>query len=183
MSNGMQPIKTPIDQGMIARVVQGGDQRQLFAGCVYVSSLHRVLVPGGYLLDAQRFNALAPYGRYTYMLDNANERTTRKAFEALTNSQGLAWPQAQGTCFRPELPPGHITHDGLVNTWWPIDTPCEPGDVSPFLRHLAKLLPNESDRNVLISYAAAVVQFPGRSEERRLNSSHQKISYAVFCLK
>lgn len=158
-AQGVVPVGPTLVQGSTFASLD--DQRQLFAGCVYVSSLHRVLVPGGYLLDAQRFNALAPYGRYTYMLDNANERTTRKAFEALTNSQGLAWPQAQGTCFRPELPPGHITHDGLVNTWWPIDTPCEPGDVSPFLRHLAKLLPNESDRNVLISYAAAVVQFPG----------------------
>lgn len=158
-TEGVVPVGPTLVQGSTFASLD--DQRQLFAGCVYVSSLHKVLVPGGYLLDAQRFNALAPYGRYTYMLDNANEKTTRKAFEALTNSQGLAWPQAQGTCFRPELPPGHITHDGLVNTWWPIDTPSEPGDVSPFLRHLAKLLPNECDRNVLISYAAAVVQFPG----------------------
>lgn len=147
--------------------VQGGtlasidDQRRLFQGCVYVVSQHKVLVPGGNLLDAQRFNCLAPYNRFTYMLDASNERVTRKAFEALTNSQALAWPQAQGTCFRPELPPSHITEDGLVNTWWPIETASAPGGVDPFLEHLAKLLPDERDRNVLIAYAAALVQFPG----------------------
>lgn len=137
------------------------DQRQLFAGCVYVTGAHRVLVPGGDMLDAQRFNATAPYNRYTYMLDASNEKTTRKAFEALTNSQGLVWPQAKGTCFRPELPAGCITPDGLVNTWWPIDTPAEPGDVSPFLLHLERMLPVERDRAILLNYVAALVQFPG----------------------
>lgn len=137
------------------------DQRQLFTGCVYVTGAHRVLVPGGDMLDAQRFNATAPYNRYTYMLDASNEKTTRKAFEALTQSQGLVWPQAKGTCFRPELPAGCITPDGLVNTWWPIDTPAEPGDVSPFLLHLERMLPVERDRAILLNYMAALVQFPG----------------------
>lgn len=137
------------------------DQRQLFQGCVYVRSVHRVLVPGGDMLDAQRFNATAPYNRFTYMLDSSNEKTTRKAFEALTNSQALVWPQARDTCFRPELPVGHITWDGLVNTWYPIDTPCEAGDVSPFLCHLERMLPVERDRTILLNYMAALVQHPG----------------------
>lgn len=137
------------------------DQRQLFTGCVYVRSVHQILVPGGELLDAQRFNATAPYNRFTYMLDAGNEKTTRKAFEALTQSQALVWPQARDTCFRPELPVGHITWDGLVNTWYPIDTPCEPGDVSPFLSHLERMLPVERDRQILLNYMAALVQHPG----------------------
>lgn len=160
-SEGVDPITAT------ATLVEGStfagldDQRQLFAGCVYVTGAHKVLVPGGEMLDAQRFNATAPYNRYTYMLDAANEKTTRKAFEALTQSQGLVWPQAKGTCFRPELLPGHITPDGLVNTWWPIDTPSEPGDVSPFLLHLERMLPVERDRAILLNYMAALVQFPG----------------------
>lgn len=137
------------------------DQRQLFAGCVYVRSAHKVLIPGGDMLDAQRFNATAPYNRFTYMLDASNERTTRKAFEALTQSQALVWPQARDTCFRPELPVGHITWDGLANTWWPIETPSEPGDITPFLSYLSKALPVERDRAILLNYMAALVQFPG----------------------
>lgn len=150
-----------------AQLIQGStfadldDQVRLFAGCVYVVSRHQVLVPGGYLVDAARFNAMAPWNKYTYMLDAANERTTRKAFEALTQSQALAWPQAQSTCFRPELPPGHITQDGLVNTWWPVETPCVEGDVSPFLRHIERMLPVERDRQILLNYMAALVQHPG----------------------
>src|SRR5574340_551894 len=68
--DGVAPNEPQLVQGSTFASLD--DQRQLFAGCVYVSSLHRVLVPGGYLLDAQRFNALAPYGRYTYMLYNPN---------------------------------------------------------------------------------------------------------------
>lgn len=157
----------PAAQGVDPVDVQGStfasldDQRQLFKGCVYVVGAHRVLVPGGDLLDAQRFNATAPYNRFTYMLDSANEKTTRKAFEALTNSQGLVWPQAKSTCFRPELPPGHITPDSLVNTWCPVATPAEPGDVTPFLSHLERMLPVERDRRILLNYMAALVQFPG----------------------
>lgn len=161
------PAVQPTPSTVTAAPIQGStfasldDQAQLFAGCVYVISQHKVLVPGGEMLDAQRFNALAPFNRYTYMLDNANERTTRKAFEALTQSQGLVWPQARDTCFRPELPPGHITRDGLVNTWWPIDTPSEPGDVAPFMSHIERMLPVKRDRDILLNYMAALVQHPG----------------------
>jgi len=154
-------------QAPTAQLIQGStfadldDQLRLFQGCVYVVSRHQVLVPGGHLVDAGRFNAMAPWNKYTYMLDAANEKTTRKAFEALTQSQALAWPQAHDVCFRPELPPGHITPDGLVNTWWPVETPCIEGDVTPFMRHLEKLLPVKRDRDILLNYAAALVQYPG----------------------
>jgi len=35
------------------------------------------------------------------------------------------------------------------------------GDPSPFLDHLARVLPDRRDRQILLSYMAAVVQFPG----------------------
>lgn len=144
-----------------ATVASVDDQRKIFAGCVYVRGAHKVLVPGGLLLDAQRFNASAPYNRFSYAMDEGNEKYTRKAFEALTNSQALDWPQASDTCFRPELPPAHITHEGLVNTYWPTDTPCEEGDVTPFLKHMEKMFPVKRDRDILFNYMAALVQFPG----------------------
>lgn len=137
------------------------DQKRIFAGCVYVRTLNKVLVPGGLLLDAQRFNATSPYSRYTYMLDEGNEKSTRKPFEALTTSQALDWPQADNTCFRPELPVAHITEEGLVNTWWPINTAREPGDVAPFLDHMGRMFPVKRDRDILLNYMAALVQFPG----------------------
>lgn len=169
-------VELPVAQGVALvegvaanepRAIQGStmasvdDQRKIFAGCVYVRGAHKVLIPGGQLLDAQRFNASAPYNRFSYAMDEGNEKYTRKAFEALTQSQALDWPQANDTCFRPELPPAHITHEGLVNTYWPIDTPCEEGDVTPFLKHMEKMFPVKRDRDILFNYMAALVQFPG----------------------
>jgi len=151
------PVPTPIPGGTFA----GADVlAQVFAGCTYVQALHKILVPGGELLDAQRFNATHPFNRYSYSLDVSNEHTTRKAFEAFTQSQIYDFPQAQSVCFRPESPPGAVI-DGLANTWWPIQTECAEGGVEPFLEHLERMLPHQQDRDVLLAYMAAVVQFPG----------------------
>lgn len=137
-------------------------QIELFRGCVYVTELHRILVPGGLLLNEGKFRAT--YGGYTFAMDAANERTTRNAWEAFTESQVLRPPRADGTCFRPDMAPAGIVHDAgrsRVNVWWPVDVPAREGDPSPFLRHLEKLLPDARDRQILLSYMAACVQYPG----------------------
>jgi hypothetical protein len=43
----------------------------------------------------------------------------------------------------------------------PINTPRKAGDAGPFLRHLAKLLPDERDRSILLAYMAASIQHKG----------------------
>jgi hypothetical protein len=49
----------------------------------------------------------------------------------------------------------------MVNTYWPVATPRRVGDAGPFLDHLAKLLPDRHDRDVLLAYMAACVQYKG----------------------
>ena len=49
----------------------------------------------------------------------------------------------------------------LVNTYWPVDIPRKVGDPTPFLNHLAKVLPDQRDRNILLYYMAACVQHKG----------------------
>jgi hypothetical protein len=137
-------------------------QAELFKGCVYIVDTHKVLVPGGRLLKPEQFNA--QYGGYTFAMDTRNERTCRKAFEAFTESQALRGPKADGTCFRPDLPYGAIVQDpgrARANTYWPVDVPRKQGDVTPFLNHLSKLLPDERDRKICLYYMAACVQHQG----------------------
>lgn len=139
------------------------EQKGLFTGCVYVTDRHRVLVPGGDLLKPENFRVR--YGGYTFSMDLTNERTTRNAWEAFTESQALRAPCADSITFRPDLPPAAIVmQDGraLVNTYWPPTVARKVGDPSPFLNHLAKLLPNERDRHLLLCYMAAVVQHKGK---------------------
>ena len=138
-------------------------QLTYFAGCVYVRDLHRVFTPDGALLKPDVFKT--SYGGYVFAVDAANEASpTKNAWEAFTESKGATFPKAHGICFRPETRPGAIIQEEgrlLVNTYVPIPIDRQPGDVTRFLDHVAKLLPVESDRAILLAYMAACVQYPG----------------------
>lgn len=137
-------------------------QKTLFAGCVYIQDRHRVLVPGGVLLKPDQFRAA--FGGYCFVMDANNERTSRNAWEAFTESQVLRAPRADTICFKPNLPPGAVVNDAgklRANTYWPAEVKRAPGDVTPFLDHLAKVLPDARDRQIMLSYMAAIVQYKG----------------------
>lgn len=133
-----------------------------FRGCVYVADAHRVFTPNGTMLKAEQFNSM--FGGYTFSLDDTGEKTTKKAFEAFTENQGVMFPKVDGSVFDPRHPPGAIIDDEgrrMVNTYVPVNVRKVPGDVSRFMMHIAKILPNERDRQIALSYAAAIVQYPG----------------------
>ncbi len=138
-------------------------QVEHFKGCVYIQDIHKVFTPQGVLLKQDQFNAT--YGGYVFQLDDAaNGKTTKKAWDAFTESQMVRYPKATSSCFRPNEPSGCIIDiEGClsVNTYVPINTLRQQGDISPFLTHLAKLLPNVNDQEILISYMAAIVQHKG----------------------
>lgn len=138
------------------------DQITLFAGCVYVSDQHRVLVPGGTLLKPEQFKV--KFGGYTFTMDNANERTSRDPWEAFTQSQGFRCPRVDACCFKPREPGGAIISAGgqsFVNTYWPVEIKRLMGDLAPALEHMKKMIPIERDRIILLSYMAACVQHAG----------------------
>jgi Family of unknown function (DUF5906) len=168
------PSMTPVTGNTF---VSPAEQVQMFNGCVYVTEIHRVLVPGGHLLNPDRFRSY--FGGYTFAMDARNERTTRNAWEAFTESQVLRAPRVDGTCFRPQLPYGSIVRDAgrvRVNTYWPVEVPREEGDITPFVRHIRKLFPKGEtirvtwrgqkievgrDGFIIICYMAAAVQYQG----------------------
>lgn len=138
------------------------EQIDMFKGCVYVRDAHRALIPGGHLLKSEQFKVT--YGGFNFTMDPGNEKMTRDAWEAFTQSQAFRSPRADGLTFRPECPPGAIIKEGtrlLANTWWPIEVEAVPGDATPFTNHVAKLLPLEGDQAILMAYMAAIVQYPG----------------------
>jgi hypothetical protein len=137
-------------------------QLEHFKGCVYISALHRIFTPDGSLYKPEQFNAV--YGGYCFQIDDAGEKTTRKAWEAFTESQVVRYPRAYSTCFRPALPTGALVEEegrSLVNVYFPAPTPRVKGDASPFIAHVARLLPVQSDREILMAYMAACVQHIG----------------------
>lgn len=133
------------------------DQQRHFAGCVYVRSLHRVMVPGGDLLKPDQFKAM--YGGYLFDLDGTG-KTTKNAWEAFSESQAVHFPKVARVGFWPTEAPGAVIGDA-VNTYFPVETPRRAGDISRFMRHVELLIPNANDREILLSYMAACVQLKG----------------------
>lgn len=139
-------------------------QRDLFVNCVYVQDIHRVFTPRGVLLKADQFNAT--YGGYAFQMDDGpgGGKTTRKAWEAFTESQVVRYPKAEALSFRPDLPIGALSEQEgqiILNSYIPVITKRVVGDPAPFLTHLNKLLPDAQDRRIILSYMAAVVQHKG----------------------
>ena len=137
-------------------------QIEKFEGCVYVAQDHKIFTPKNGMLDMGRFNAV--YGGFVFQLDERGDKTTKKAWEAFTESQCVRFPKADSRVFKPRRESGEIYDvDGLsvVNTYVPFDTPSLDGDVAPFLTHIEKLLPDPRDRQILLSYMAACVQYKG----------------------
>lgn len=173
LDHGVQlPAETvgnmPIAPNPAAQLVDGfqylaaTQQMQHFAGCVYIQDVHRVYTPRGALLKPEQFKAT--YGGYTFALDATNDKTTKSAWEAFTESQAVRYPMAEGMTFRPEIPPGTLLEEEgryLVNTYTPAHVERKQGDAAPFLKHLALVLPDERDRTILLSYMAACVQHIG----------------------
>lgn len=133
-----------------------------FKGCVYVAEAHKIFTPNGQMLKSEQFNAM--FGGYLFTMDDSHDKTTKKAWEAFTENQAVVFPKVDRATFRPDLDAGVIIQeDGLrmVNTYVPVVVDSRPGDVQPFLDHLRKNLPDPTDRQILLSYMAAVVQYKG----------------------
>lgn len=133
-----------------------------FRGCVYVRADDKVYTPDGDLLNKSRFDAT--YGGFQFVLDPVGQKHTTSAWEAFTQNRIYKAPLCHALCFRPELPPGSLIHEEgrtLLNTYVPIDTLRIAGDASRFEHLMRKLLPDERDRTILLSYCASLVQNPG----------------------
>lgn len=155
------PVPTPVREG--SEYMSPAEQLTHFAGCIYIGGQHRALVPGGSLMKPEQFKV--HYGGYKFQLDIRNEKTTRDAWEAWTQSQVYKCQQVDGTCFRPDLPPAtiiEVSGQTFVNTFVPVPIARKQGDASPFLSHLDKVLPDVRDRTILLSYMAACVQHQGK---------------------
>lgn len=139
------------------------DQDRMFAGCTYVASLHRVMLPNGSMLKPEAFNAMM--GGYLYTITADGSKSTRKAFEAFTENQVLPFPRVEGTAFKPQLPFGAVVeHKGrtAVNTYRAMGITPVAGDASPWLRLLERQYPDPRDRAILTAYMAACLRHPGR---------------------
>jgi hypothetical protein len=151
-----------------ARPVEGAvilglaEQVQLFAGHAYVRSCHKIAGPDGTLSTREQFDSWL--GGWQFVMDGTNGKLSNSAWECFTASRLYRFPKVHGLSFRPALPPGAIWEQNgvdVVNTYCPVATPRQAGDPTPFLELLARMLPVQLDRDVLLAYLAACLQYPG----------------------
>jgi hypothetical protein len=137
-------------------------QLVMFDGCVYVQDMHEVMMPQGYTLSSERFDA--EFAGYTFAVTADGQRPAKRAWEAFVHSEVFKFPKVKGVYFDPRAPSRTIANrDGwtYINSWVPIEVPRRIGDVQPFLDHMKRILPLGNDADILLAYFAAVVQHPG----------------------
>lgn len=137
-------------------------QMTLFDGCVYVQDMHEIMMPQGYTLSSERFDA--EFSGYTFAVTADGQRPAKRAWEAFVHSEVFQFPKVKGVYFDPRQPARSImVRDGwtFLNSWVPIEIPRRQGDVSPFLNHLRCILPVGNDADILLAYFAACVQHLG----------------------
>lgn len=143
--------------------VRPEEQPAYFQGCYWVTSVGRILGPNGRLMDQNKFNGA--YGGKMFVMDDNGEKSTDEPWKVAT--RGILWraPKVDHLRFLPRLPFGHQVTDEFgqvgVNTYRPPLNRAVAGDVSPFLAHVARLLPDERDRSILFAFLAQCVQRPG----------------------
>ena len=140
----------------------GQEQEEHFEGCVYVLDAHRVFLPDGSFVKPEQFRV--KYSGPVFMLDDSGKKTTRNAWNAFSESQVFKCPQVNGTCFDPSLPTSAIITRGgkqYTNVYVKPVIDCIQGDLGPFWDLFWRMLPDERDRSILLSYMAAVVQYQG----------------------
>lgn len=152
-------------QAAFGEILRPEDQRYYFRNCFYVTELDSIIGPNGRLMNQSRFSNL--YGGKKFMLNETGETNsiTDSAWKAATHGRVFSVEKVDHQRFRPDLPYGALLEDEFgeigVNTYRPPRQMAREGDVTPFLDHLARLLPVEGDRAILLAWMAQVVQRPG----------------------
>ena len=149
--------------------IQADQYARFFEGVVHVHERDGVLWSQRHGRFLSRAGFQAVYGRRHFEISAVSSIKTEKpiddAWGAVYRNQFWQCPVADSTAFRPEIAPGALIREEghtLLNTWVPVKIDCTPGDVSIFVDHVARLVPNDVDRAKLMAYMAACAQYPGK---------------------
>lgn len=137
--------------------------KEWFKGCVFVGAFGKIMLPNGKLYGPGQFNGSQYAGKKFIWTDD--QKTTHEPWKAALQSQLFQIPKVDHLRFLPERAPSEIVIDVLgrkgVNTYVKPDIELVEGDVTPFLNHIAAIIPDEGDRKILFDWMAHVVKFPG----------------------
>lgn len=161
-SDGTPPIPQPPALDCSGEILTDYEQREYFSGCISVISINKIMTPKGEFLSSGQFNQA--YGGKQFIYTSTG-KTTDEPWKAATRSSLWTIPKVSHTRFLPQEPTGTIITDVLgrtgVNIYIPPNIYSVAGDASPFLNHIARIIPAESDRRILFEWMAHIVKYPG----------------------
>lgn len=138
-------------------------QKEFFKDYVYVAEVDQIFTPeNGRMYKQANFKHM--FSNYTFALDLENSKTCTNAWQAFVSSQGVKFKKVHEMEFRADFTPGSIRTvkgDLVLNTYIDRRGKRIKGDATPFLDLIARMLPDQNDQLILISYMAGVVQFMG----------------------
>lgn len=139
------------------------DQLDHFADCFFLADPARI-----YDLRANAVVTKATFdvtrGGHVFIISSDASKTTDSAWDAFTKNRVNVPLIVNDVCFRPEVTPGAIVQVGertLVNSYVPYAPRTAEGDPAPFLDLLTRMLPDERDRELLLSWFASFAQNQG----------------------
>lgn len=157
------PLPEPQPLDCSGEFLSSEECKQWFKGCVYVGAMGKILTPDGRLYSTTQFNG-SDYAGKKFII-TSDGKATDEPWKAATRSTLWTIPKVHNMRFLPERGPTEIVSDVLgrkgVNTYVKPQIEMVEGDVSPFLNHVAAIIPDEGDRRILFDWMAHTVRFPG----------------------
>lgn len=135
--------------------------QEWFKDCYFVEQSGKIFNRGRFM-NATQFNGR--FGGKNFIITSTG-KITDEAWKAATRSTCWTIPKVDHIRFLPDRPSFEILEDELgrpgLNTYLPARIKAVEGDISPFLDWFNRIIPNKSDRDILIRYMAHCVKFPG----------------------
>ena len=156
------PTPTPPEMDCSGPYLNHLEQQEWFKGCVYVAAASKVMTPEGRFFNQGQFNAM--YGGKKFVIDD-DTKTTLVPWEAVFKNVLWSLPKADHVRFLPHKPFGEMTMDNLgregINLYKPSIVKRMQGDASPYISHVAKMLPDPGDQQLLHTYLGHNIKYPG----------------------
>lgn len=156
------PQKPP-KQDDFSDLLDAQSMAQWFENCFFIESMGLMFTPTGRFMNSTQFNG--SYGGKNFVLGSHGGKVTDEAWKAALRNTAWTVPKVDHIRFLPSRPPFAVIKDDLgrdgVNTYLPINVDAKQGDISLFLNHVEKILPHKQDRDILFSFMAHAVKFPG----------------------
>lgn len=145
-----------------ARIVAYQERAAYFFGHYFLTKQSKVFCPDGEIRNQSDYNAMYSTVEFAEAFGG---KPIKEAWKAYVTAPDVTRAQVFNTAYRPEYQFGTIFNEDSrdwVNEYVNMDGARVEGDAGPFIDHVKIMLPNGRDAEILLSWMAALIQYPGK---------------------